>query len=255
MEFAIIWLLCGVAAAVVANSRGANGCLWFGLGVILGPLGFALAFLNSLPACPFCRKGVAREAVKCPYCQSDLRERAASLAPPSPPPIRPPIPTRARVSPKMVVTGLVVVLLAAFGLRWLRDDVLPDVKELTERRANTRDEYARITRKFGKPDSLVLIKNDQQNLTITSRIARYDGAHLKIIFVPVGCFDAYERAADLTPTDASRYPTLAQDLARRWKACAPSSDAWTVVRYVDSRDEGEVEVGLARIFLDHRTGR
>src|SRR5437867_3683926 len=73
----VVWILCGVGAAVVASNRGASGCLWFGLGVLLGPIGFALAFTNSLPPCPFCRKGVPGDATKCPHCQSELSDSAA----------------------------------------------------------------------------------------------------------------------------------------------------------------------------------
>jgi hypothetical protein len=73
-----IWCICGVGAAVVASSRGASGCAWFALGFLLGPLGFALAFTNRLPECPYCKKGVPTGAVKCPSCQSDLSTPAGA---------------------------------------------------------------------------------------------------------------------------------------------------------------------------------
>jgi len=44
----IIWCICAIGTAVVASSRGANGGVWFALGFLLGPLGFALAFTNKL---------------------------------------------------------------------------------------------------------------------------------------------------------------------------------------------------------------
>lgn len=43
----IIWLVCGIAAAVTASNKGKNGCLWFGIGVLLGPIGVLIAFLKS----------------------------------------------------------------------------------------------------------------------------------------------------------------------------------------------------------------
>ena len=35
--FILLWVVCGIGAAVVASNRGASGCLWFGLGVLLHP--------------------------------------------------------------------------------------------------------------------------------------------------------------------------------------------------------------------------
>lgn len=46
-----VWLLFGIAALVVANSRGLKGPSWFLLGLLLGPLGLLLAF-TSKPAAP-----------------------------------------------------------------------------------------------------------------------------------------------------------------------------------------------------------
>jgi hypothetical protein len=41
-------IICAICSAVVASLRGANGGVWFALGFLLGPLGFALAFTNKL---------------------------------------------------------------------------------------------------------------------------------------------------------------------------------------------------------------
>ena len=68
MEFAVlIWIVCGIAAAVVAGNRGANGCLWFGLGVVLGPIGLALAFTTGVK-CPQCASTISEYAEICPHC-------------------------------------------------------------------------------------------------------------------------------------------------------------------------------------------
>jgi hypothetical protein len=74
MEIALlIWLVCGIAAAIIASNRGANGCLWFGLGFLFGPFGLAFSFgAGSGRQCPACRKNIHAEATKCPYCQSEL---------------------------------------------------------------------------------------------------------------------------------------------------------------------------------------
>ncbi len=49
MEFVILfcWIVCGVGASLIANSKGASGCLWFGLGILLGPLGLILAMFSG----------------------------------------------------------------------------------------------------------------------------------------------------------------------------------------------------------------
>ena len=74
MELVIVaWIFCGIGAAFVAQSRGANGCLWFGLGVLLGPFGLAFAFASGTDRrCPHCRERVHPEATRCPKCQADL---------------------------------------------------------------------------------------------------------------------------------------------------------------------------------------
>jgi len=41
-------ITCAICSAVVASLRGANGGVWFALGFLLGPLGFALAFTKQI---------------------------------------------------------------------------------------------------------------------------------------------------------------------------------------------------------------
>lgn len=78
-ELFILWIICGFAACFVANSRGASGCLWFGIGMMLGPIGLAMSFATGPSrVCQFCKKGVAEGAVKCPYCQSDISSGSKS---------------------------------------------------------------------------------------------------------------------------------------------------------------------------------
>jgi predicted amidophosphoribosyltransferase len=77
MEILLIWLVFGFAAMAVAISRGGNGFLWLCLGVLLGPLGLAMAFLSGdrNTTCRFCRSRISDSAVRCPKCQADLREQ------------------------------------------------------------------------------------------------------------------------------------------------------------------------------------
>lgn len=95
MEFVLIWLFFGMAAALVANSRGQNGCFWFVIGVLTGPFGLVGALFISdetdkakeerhqeqavatgesggYRKCPYCAEAIRREAIKCKHCQSDV---------------------------------------------------------------------------------------------------------------------------------------------------------------------------------------
>jgi hypothetical protein len=79
----LIWIICGIAAGIVGTQRGANGCLWFGLGFLSGPIGLAVSFTASPDRqCQFCFKPVHPQATKCPYCQSNLPPVAARRSPP-----------------------------------------------------------------------------------------------------------------------------------------------------------------------------
>src|SRR6266699_3456512 len=91
MEVAIlIWIVCGIAAAVIASNRGANGCLWFGFGILFGPFGLVFSFAaGSDRQCPSCRKNIHEKATRCPHCQADFRPRRADNTP-SPPPVEAP---------------------------------------------------------------------------------------------------------------------------------------------------------------------
>ena len=76
----LLWVVCGVAAGVIASGRNASGCLWFGLGVLLGPIGLALSFTaGSGRKCPQCQSSVHERARKCPKCQSALSVSVASI--------------------------------------------------------------------------------------------------------------------------------------------------------------------------------
>jgi len=80
----LIWIICGIAAGIVGTQRGANGCLWFGLGFLLGPIGLAVSFTASPDRqCQFCFKPVHPKATKCPYCQSTLPPVAVQPSPAS----------------------------------------------------------------------------------------------------------------------------------------------------------------------------
>jgi len=41
----LIWLLFGVAAAIIGNNKGRSGCVWLLVGLLLGPIGLILVLL------------------------------------------------------------------------------------------------------------------------------------------------------------------------------------------------------------------
>ncbi len=81
-----IWVLFGITAAIVANSRGGDGFGAFLAGLFLGPLGLVIAFLMGSPerrdkrdvaagrkkVCPRCAETVRRAALVCKHCGGEF---------------------------------------------------------------------------------------------------------------------------------------------------------------------------------------
>ena len=87
MEYVIIWLLFGVVAMMVANSKGRSGLGWFFFGCFFGPFSLVVVALPSLKKnltdpiaptsqthvrCPACRELILLNATVCKHCGSAI---------------------------------------------------------------------------------------------------------------------------------------------------------------------------------------
>lgn len=63
MEYVFIWFIFGVASSLVASNKGYDGCGYFILGMLLGPIGLLIAIFN-----PNKTLNQAKKERKCAYC-------------------------------------------------------------------------------------------------------------------------------------------------------------------------------------------
>jgi hypothetical protein len=82
-----LWLLFGIAGAVIMSNKGRSGCGGFALGALLGPIGLIIALVlksdhraleiealrsGEMRKCPDCAELVKIEARKCRFCGAAL---------------------------------------------------------------------------------------------------------------------------------------------------------------------------------------
>jgi hypothetical protein len=125
---------------------------------------------------------------------------------------------------------------------WQMFSTSPDLPETTspfsiERKANRVDEYSMLVARYGEPNSIVFTL---PRGIVPVWAADYHFADVKIVLVPNGCVDVYE--------DATRN---ADSLTNTTTTCKASSDGgWTIVGYVESRENGTISAERAKSLLD-----
>lgn len=94
LTFFLFSLLCGVFAAILANSKNRNALGWFFAGVLFGPFGLLVGLMPELaptpakqaiivkplpkPAppntfdCPHCLQSVHERVTRCPHCHEEI---------------------------------------------------------------------------------------------------------------------------------------------------------------------------------------
>src|SRR6266540_877282 len=75
MEFVIIWILCGVVAAMIGAKKGFGGS-GFVVGLLLGPIGILIAIFakGDRKSCSYCKEWIHKDATVCPHCQREMEQ-------------------------------------------------------------------------------------------------------------------------------------------------------------------------------------
>ena len=159
-----------------------------------------------------------------------------------------------------VVLYVLTGICAAFGAVHLLSGAtpsiqfaLPDASTPTDptRNANRTDEYALLLAHYGQPSSVTVT----QAGNVALRTASYDGAHLDISFVPVGCVDAYAyyeaHKDDLAPQRTpKRHKGASHARGPDSHPCVPPADnASTVVAYKDTASSSSIDSLTAERYL------
>ena len=81
MEWLIVlWIICGIIGSVIGSQKEAAG-KGFWLGLLLGPIGIAIALgVDSRPCCPNCGTRLNGRPLQCPQCQTRFQNEFCTPA-------------------------------------------------------------------------------------------------------------------------------------------------------------------------------
>jgi len=77
MEFIILWTICAVVCALIANAKRRSPWAWLALGFLFGL--FAVVAVAVMPSiepdtmpCPYCKELIKKDATTCRHCRTVL---------------------------------------------------------------------------------------------------------------------------------------------------------------------------------------
>ena len=75
MELGIIIWIISIIIGVSVGSKKGEGCISFGMCVLLGPFWLPVVFLSrgNRQQCPNCKELIHKDAILCPHCRSEIR--------------------------------------------------------------------------------------------------------------------------------------------------------------------------------------
>src|SRR5712691_5902244 len=119
----------------------------------------------------------------------------------------------------------------------------------TERSANTIDEYAALTARYGEPNSILYTEADPL-APVPVGTAQYSVVNVKVVFVPNGCVNAYSQVMRIR-ADGSRNAALTKREMKSVSQCHPSANSgWTTVGYIDSAENSTISADAATLRLE-----
>jgi hypothetical protein len=116
------------------------------------------------------------------------------------------------------------------------------------------DDYAEVVAAYGNPDWLISAENSDGSIIAPFRIALYVGAHTTVIFTQSACLAEYNQWKEVL-LESIKYPLLIGNKLQLLRPCKSTSAGWSIVQYVDMRDDTIVSHDSARLYFSSLRNR